>query len=161
MLLVFFWCLAAFTIATAWLIGGSPERWTATILLIAALLTVAVRSPFPVRYAHVEIGVATVDVLLMVPLVVIALSANRWWPIYVAGLQLFTLIGHLGKAVNHNLWRGAYNVLITFPSYAILLLLLAGAIRHRRRVHRNGAERSWRRSSRRSVVSQAEKLPTY
>lgn len=142
-MLYVFWVLFLGSVLLAFAIGSSPERVVAGTLLAAAVATVLVRSPWAVRYEHIETGVAAVDVFLCVALLLVALRANRFWPMPVASLQLLTVLGHLGKAVNPALHAGGYILLITFPSYAICALLIIGTIRHWLRVRRGAAECSW------------------
>jgi hypothetical protein len=67
--------------------------------------------------------------------VTVALRSKRFWPLWVAGLQLTTSIGHLLKGVDQDLLPRAYGAALQFWSYPILLILAVGTYRcHRRRI---------------------------
>ena len=61
--------------------------------------------------------------------VAVALRSNRFWPLWVAGLQLTTALGHVLKAIDHDLVPRAYGAALQFWSYPILLILAVGTWR--------------------------------
>ena len=83
--------------AYAFLRGRSDERLAAAICVFATIATRLVLSPTPERYSGVEIGVFLVDFLTLAGFVAIALRTDRFWPLWVAGLQLTTLVAHMLK----------------------------------------------------------------
>ena len=58
---------------------------------------------------------------MLVAFVVIALRSDRFWPLWVAGLQLTISISHVLKAIQPDLLPIAYGVAERFWSYPILL----------------------------------------
>ena len=68
----------------------------------------------------------------------IALGSSRFWPLWSAGLQLTTLIGHVLKAIKLSLLPQAYGAATMFWSYPILLILVVGAWRADRRRRASG-----------------------
>jgi len=111
--------------------GGKPERTAAALLVAAAVATVLVRSGAERRYSSVESGILAVDVCLLAGLVLVAVRSGRWWSIALAVLQAVTLLGHLGKRLDPELWRLGYAIMITGPAYPGLLALAIGVWQHR------------------------------
>ena len=80
-------------------------------------------------------------------LLVIALRANRDWPIAIAAMQVFQVIGQLLKLADRDMPILVYWIGTVVWAYPMLILLLLGTVRHRNRVKRLGPEVSWSRSS--------------
>ena len=115
--------------------GDRDSRVVALICLAAVALTQILLTPVSERYASVEVGVVLVDLVTLVGFTAIALVSQRFWPLWVAGFQLTTLVGHLLKAIDWSLLPRAYGAALTFWSYPILLILAIGTWRsHRRRM---------------------------
>lgn len=142
-LLIRFWLPLLLVCIYAMRKGGGPERTVAAMLLAAALATLAVRSDFAERYHSVSSAVLIIDIILFGGLTIVATKANRQWPIILASLQGVTLLGHLGKALNPELWRLGYAVMIAAPVLPGIVVLALGTWRHRRRLAKNGVDASW------------------
>lgn len=127
-----FWTMLVAVAAYASARGGGVERSAAAMLLGAAIATVLVRSDAALRYSSIETGVLTVDALLLVGLIAVAVHSGRWWSIALATLQAVTLLGHLGKRLDPDLWRLGYAIMITAPAYPGLIALAIGTWQHRR-----------------------------
>lgn len=121
--------------AYALLRGGRDERNVALICVTGFLLTALVISPVGERFRSLEAGVLAVDLLVFAGFLAVALRSQRFWPLWVAGLQLTTTIGHLLKGIDSSLIPQAYGAALYFWGYAILLILAVGTWRsyHRRR----------------------------
>ena len=128
-----FWTMLGTAASYAFKRGGGAERAAAAMLVLAAVGTVLVRSTVATRYSNVESGVVAVDVVLLVGLVVVAVRSGRAWSVALAVLQSVTLLGHLGKRLDPDLWRLGYAMMITGPAYPGLVALAIGTFRHRRR----------------------------
>lgn len=63
----------------------------------------------------------------------LALRANRFWPIWVSALLGLGVLGHLARIVEPGLFWWAYAVALTIWSYPILALMMLGTWGHRRR----------------------------
>ncbi|WP_294235181.1 hypothetical protein [uncultured Sphingomonas sp.] len=126
-----FWTILLLVCVAAWRLGGRHEREAASLLLLAAISTVLVRSSAAGRYSSVEVGVLAVDAALICGLVVVAVRSGRWWSIALAVLQGITLLGHLGKFLDPGLWRLGYAIMITGPAFPGLIILLIGIIQGR------------------------------
>lgn len=126
-----FWTILLLVCVAAWRLGRWHEREAASLLLLAAVATVLVRSSTTSRYSSVEVGVLAVDAALNCALVVLAVRSGRWWSIALAVLQGITLLGHLGKFLDPGLWRLGYAIMITGPAFPGLVILLIGIVQSR------------------------------
>jgi hypothetical protein len=114
--------------------GRSDERIVALVCLGATLASRVVFSPLSVRYTGVETGLLIIDVAVLASFVLVALRSPRFWPLWVAGLQLTTSMAHLMKAIDEQLLPIAYGAAIALWSYPILIILAIGTWRgHQRR----------------------------
>jgi hypothetical protein len=135
-----YWTFLVLVCAYAFWRGRSDERLAAGVALFATLATHLVISPNPVRYSSEETGVMIVDLATFAAFTLIALKSNRFWPLWVAGLQLTTTMAHFLKAVHLDLLPRAYAAALVFWSYPILIIVAIGTWRtHQRRIE---AERS-------------------
>jgi hypothetical protein len=114
--------------------GGSDERVVAATCLLATVATRFAISPLSVRYTSVEDGLLMIDLIMLAAFVAIALRSSRFWPLWVAALQLTNSMAHLMKAIEWDLLPVAYRAAAIFWSYPILLILAIGTWRGRRRL---------------------------
>lgn len=114
--------------------GGTDERIVAATCLAGTAATMIAISPLHKRYAGVEEGLMLVDAAVLLAFVAVALRSKRFWPLWIAGLQLTTSIGHLLKGVDQELLPRAYGAALQFWSYPILLILAFGTYRSHRRM---------------------------
>ena len=123
--------------AYAFMRGRSDERTVATICVIASVASVAVISPLASRYSQVEAGVFIVDLATFAGFTFVALRSERFWPLWVAGLQLTTLMSHAFKLGRLDLMPQAYAAAARFWVYPIFVIIVIGTWRsHRRRLER-------------------------
>jgi hypothetical protein len=121
--------------AYAFFRGRSDERFAATVCILASVASVIAISPLTSRYSHVESGVFLIDVLTLAAFTVLALRSDRFWPLWIAGLQLTTLVAHALKAVQLDLLPQAYGAAARLWVYPIFLIIVVGTWRgHRRRM---------------------------
>jgi hypothetical protein len=116
--------------------GRSDERMVAATCLLASIATRLAVTPVPHRYSGVELGVFLVDLATFSAFTWVALRTPRFWPLWIAGLQLTTVIAHILKAVDTTLLPYAYAAAGRLWSYPILLILVAGTWRNHRRLAR-------------------------
>ena len=74
-----------------------------------------------------------IDLLVLLVFIWIALRSERFWPLWIAGLQLTNSISHVMKLVNVDLIPQAYGAAAALWSYPILLILAIGTWRSNRR----------------------------
>jgi hypothetical protein len=131
--LVFIPLLAAVFVYAMWR-GGKDERVVAVTCVAGTLATLLAISPLRQRYAGVEEGLFLVDCAVFGGFVLVALRSNRFWPLWVAGLQLTTLLGHMLKGVDQDLLPRAYGAALQFWSYPILFIIAVGTFRSHQRL---------------------------
>ncbi len=119
--------------------GGADERIVAATCLAGTVATMLTISPLPQRYLGIEEGTLLVDLAVLGGFVTVALRSKRFWPLWVAGLQLTTSLGHILKGIDQQLLPQAYGAALQFWSYPILLILAAGTFRRHRRLQRQAA----------------------
>ena len=118
----------------AWWRGGPDERIVAATCLAGTAATLLAISPLRERYTGVEQGMMLVDLAVLAAFITVALRSKGFWPLWVAGLQLTTSIGHVLKGVDQDLLPRAYGAALQFWSYPILLILAVGTYRRHRRL---------------------------
>jgi len=128
-----YWMLLTITCGYALTRGRADERFIATVCVIASVVTAFVLSAWRQRYSGIESGELLVDIVTLGAFVFVALRSDRFWPLWVAGLQLTTSMSHLLKAVDVELVPQAYAAAEKFWSYPILLILAIGTWRDVRR----------------------------
>lgn len=139
--------------AYAFIAGGAPERIGTAAYALAVAATYLILWSHSSEWDAVEFGVLTVDVLVFVIFVVLALRANRFWPIWVSGFLGLAILGHLARMAGPDVIPWAYAVILTIWSYPILALMAFGTFNHHRRLKRFGTDPDWTNSSNRSPPS--------
>lgn len=112
--------------------GRSDERVAAAVCLIASLASLALLGPARLRYSGVELGVLAVDLFTLAAFTYVALRSDRFWPLWISGLQLTTSVGHFLRAIDSHLVPFAYAAALRIWSYPILFILAAAVWRGRR-----------------------------
>jgi hypothetical protein len=134
----FFWMFLFLTCGYALWRGGRYERMSALICILASILSTAgvflMRQYHPIDYSGVEQSDLTVDTLVLLSFILIALRSDRFWPLWAAGLQLTISMSHLMKAVRPELLPMAYAAAERFWSYPTLLIIMIGAWRQHQRM---------------------------
>jgi hypothetical protein len=130
-----------------WRWGAGPERW-----LIGVFIATMVAPVYLFRL--LDLGTVAVgpyswlgtliDVVAMIAFAVIAVHANRNYPLWVAGFQLVAIGAHAVHELVDSVSTLAYLLLSVGPSYCQLLLIFGGFLRHVRRERRFGSYRDWR-----------------
>jgi hypothetical protein len=132
-------------LAAAWRWGGAPERWLASSFVLIMVAPVYVLRALVAEVNHPVLGAwLMLDLAAGGVFILIALYANRNYPLWVAGFQLVALGAHLVGQVDLAITQLAMAILVIGPSYGQLLVLIAGFVRHLRRERRFGPYRDWR-----------------
>jgi len=116
------------TCGYALLYGRQDAKIVGAMCIAASIASLAVAS----RYSGVEIGVLAIDLLTLAVFLFVALRSDRFWPLWISGLQLTTTIGHVLKAIQLDLVPIAYAVALRFWAYPILIILAVATWRSRR-----------------------------
>lgn len=116
--------------------GKADARIVAAVFLVGNLATLMLRSS---TYSSVETTVFIIDVLAFLAFTYAALISDRFWPLWVSGLQLTTSMGHVFKMIDSHLLPLAYAAALRFWAYPILIILAVGTWRSHRRTVQEGS----------------------
>lgn len=130
--------------------GGAPERIAAAIFVVGTALTRVATFYSGSGFGVIEVGVLAVDVACLIGFLVLALRAERFWPLWVTALQIIGTAGHAVKLLAPDMIPWGYAFLLAAGSYPMLLLIALGTWRHQQRLTRNGVDPSWSTFSARS-----------
>ncbi|MEN3749149.1 hypothetical protein TPR58_18390 [Sphingomonas sp. HF-S3] len=122
--------------------GGAPERIGVLILALAIVASHFAPAAGPVRFKTIEWGVMMVDLAMLSAVLVLAVRAQRFWPMWMAAILVNTIVTHL-LMLSPNLIPWSYSVAIAGWSYPNPVLLAIGAWRHRSRIRLYGADPAW------------------
>ena len=128
-----FWIILLATCGYALLKGRKFERLAAILFLTATVVSVVAHLSLWAGYRVINAGEVVVDCVVLITVVGIALVSDRFWPLWVAGLQLVNSMAHILKAVTGDFAPWAYAVAERVWSYPILIILFIGAWRQNRR----------------------------
>lgn len=140
--------LGTVSVWTLWR-GGAPERIAMLAILVAVVATLAVVSDRP--FADRETGIFAVDLVLTLAFCTLAMLAERFWPIWLSAILIVGLMLHLAIWYAPRPYREVYLILHAMSAYPTLLLILAGTLRHRHRLRRDGHDPAWSRTARRKM----------
>ncbi len=110
------------------LIGGWEGKWIAFLYLCAFGATRLIwLQPdfFWSDYHHI---IALIDISLLVGLYAVALRSDRWWPIWIAGLHLLTVLSHIQAGLAPAFASRVFFALEVFWAPIKMLVLLLGAL---------------------------------
>lgn len=127
--IAFFYLLLTGLLALTFWRGRSDERLAAGVCIGGTFLTVLVGNNLSTNASGFGIAAFLVDFAVLTAFIAIALRSSRFWPIWVAGLQLTTTSVHLLIVLAPKLPGGIFGYALAFWSYPILLLIAVGAWR--------------------------------
>jgi hypothetical protein len=134
---IFFFSVLLLACLFSWQCGGGPERIAALLLTIAALVSTLIAGHGSSMFTKIEWGLFGVDSVLALLLVWLALSVDRYWPMWLSALQLVSVLMHPAFGLSQNKMAFAYAIASIFWSYPMLFILVIGSIRQYRRVRKN------------------------
>lgn len=124
--------------------GGRPERCAILAQLFAFLAGLFSISFHWTNWRGFPIGVALADGGLAIALTLLALKANRLWPIVLAGMQLATVFAHIAKVLSVPLPTAGYAIFVQLWGWPMLFVTALGTYKHRERTRRRGKEQDWK-----------------
>jgi hypothetical protein len=125
--------------------GAMPERLVVWILFVADVIDLFYHRIYgPSNFTSFDLFHFTMDSVLLVALLWVALGANRFWPLPICSLHLIGFSGHIGSLAPVPWINGLYWAMATVPAFLQLPIVLAGVIAHIRRTRRIGHYRDWR-----------------
>jgi hypothetical protein len=131
--IIVFRILLPLVVLYAFLRGGRDEQRVGLVCIAGMVLTHLSISPLTARFESVELQVLLIDLTVLAGFVTVALHSQRFWPLWVAGLQLTAIMGHLLKGVDSSLLPRAYGIALGFWAYPIVFILGIGTWRSHRR----------------------------
>ena len=117
--------------------GTRDARIIGATCLVASLASY----PFLSNYAGIEISVLLVDLIVLALFVFVALRSDRFWPLWMAGLHLTTIVGHALRMMSGDLVPLAYAVALRMWAYPELIILVVAVWRGEQR--RRAASAGW------------------
>ena len=148
---IFYWTVLILCAAYILRRGGAPERVGIAILVVGSLAsTAAATADYGARFQSVEAGMFAVDVAVLAAYLVLAIKAERFWPLWVTGFHSVGVATHGAMLVSPDVVPWAYAVGQALWGYPMLLAQVIGTRRHQQRLAQFGADRSWTSSSARS-----------
>jgi hypothetical protein len=123
--------------------GEWPERAAAITTLVGSLLT-PVANVLLGRFGfhHVGFSSLAIDGSVLAVNVIIAVRANRWWPVYSAAFHLCQLMTHIARLTRPELMGAYYVGLVIAWSHLALGALAVGMIQLEIRRWKRRAEHS-------------------
>lgn len=123
--------------ALAWLYGRRLERWAALAIFVASLVAPLVQDTSD--WFAPQVGLMAVDVALLVFFLILAITTDRFWPMWAAGFHLLTVLAHVAVHLDGGVMPLAYVVVLNLVGYLVLLALLLGIFEGRRRARQPSA----------------------
>lgn len=93
---VFFLLSFLVILPLAWLGGGHTERAGVAMLLPAYIISYMVQR---LRIGDLMWGAALIDLILLIGLVWLALTRDRWWPLVAAAFQTMSVLLYFGQVL--------------------------------------------------------------
>lgn len=121
-----YWAILLSVVVYAFRRGAVDERVAALTCFIGSLATVVLSRGVVHRYNDVEIAVLVVDGAAFFVFTVIALKSSRFWPLWVAGFQLSSMLAHFLRAVGADMMPQVYAAAERFWIYPIFLAIAVG-----------------------------------
>jgi hypothetical protein len=123
--------------------GGAPERIAAGVTLAGVILTGIAQMHEAHRYATVQWGVAMADLFILTGFLAVALLSTRYWPMWLAALQIIQLCSDFAKLLP-GVVELTYAMASSLIGYPVALIIAVATVRHRMRTARFGLQPSWR-----------------
>ena len=111
--------------------GGKPERIGAGIVIVASFFTSDL-APHGLGWAGASMNLVLIDSLTMSAVTVLALTSNRYWPMWFAGFCLVGLMTHVAAAAMPEFAPKAYSLSQGFWAYPAIGAMALGTWSHRR-----------------------------
>ncbi len=131
--------------------GGQVEKFCALAYasqfpLLAGFHLVNGQSADEMSLTRFQPGLFLIDWAQLVLFLLIALRANRLYPLVIAAAQIITVVAHLLRLGVIDMHPRTYAVLIIAPDIVQIAALMAGTAWHAHRLGRIGTYPSWRQA---------------
>ena len=128
--------------------GGAAERTAALLQMTALALSRLLGWLSPNNYSAALIQIWAIDIALGLALIILAIRANRFWPLWLVALQMQSVIVHLLKVIELQLVPIGYFAVVNLTAWPMITLTAIASLRHRHRLRQYGIDPSFRRSLR-------------
>ena len=146
-MLYVYWMFLTPCAAYIFLKGGPPERAGISIALLASIVShLVVTGSRAIRFQQVEAGVFAVDLLTLAAFLILALRADRFWPLWITGIHLVGVATHTAMLVSPAVLPWVYGWIQGFWAYPITIIMIIATWRHQKRLRRFGVDSSWNAS---------------
>jgi DNA-binding CsgD family transcriptional regulator/uncharacterized membrane protein YhaH (DUF805 family) len=143
MLLLFVPGLIVFAVLYALIRGGAPERIAAAMTVVGTFLIFVALWTAPLRLGGIDISAPVLDSAGLLAFLLLALRANRFWPIWLTALNGLGLITHIILRINPTIDPGAYGLVGAISTPFFSLILFVGTRNHQLRLRHYGADPAW------------------
>jgi hypothetical protein len=123
--------------------GGAPERIAGSMMVLAGFATFMLPVIPRVTFYAIEWQRVTIDAALLAGLLIVVALADRFWPIYAAGLHLLTVATHGVRMYDPNVLPIVYTRVSAWLAYPVLIVLAVGVMRHASRQAAGEPEYGW------------------
>lgn len=134
---ILFWLLTLAGCGYAVAAGGRDGRWAALLILVASLLTIPA-TLLGQTWRRPELGVLTVDVLLLGGLYALSLRSRSFFPIWMSGFHLIAVATHLGAAITPEFTPKMYRAIAGLWAIPITISMVLGIYLDQRAAARHG-----------------------
>ncbi len=107
--------------------GGRPEQGAGLFILLATIVTFLLPDR---RWSDVQFGIMWLDIFSFAVLLTLALLADRWWPMFAAGVQGLSVLLHLAFWAQMKVTSYVYMTGLNIIGHMLLLTLLVGTVSH-------------------------------
>jgi hypothetical protein len=105
--------------------GGWTGKAGSAIFIVASLFTVAAVRIKP-NWAGTSLELFAVDAGCLLALAILALTSNRWWPIWALAFQTVAVATHLATLSIPDIVPKSFQALLSFWAIPILWVMVAG-----------------------------------
>ena len=144
--------LVLLAFAASLLRGGRPEILTSSMMLAVQILDRMYHAAFSggskyLQYADgfkVDYGHLVLDSAALIVFLLIAIKANRVYPLWIGGWQIVVIVAHFTRAIMPSLHPVAYVTMEQAPYFFQIFLLLAALLRHTSKTRSGNRVHCWR-----------------
>lgn len=127
---ILFWLLTLVGCGYAAILGGRDGRWATGLILGASLLTIPA-TRLGSAWAGTEYLILVVDLALLLGLYALALTSQRFFPVWMTGLHLIAVVTHVGTLVAPHHAPEIYRALGSLWAIPMTLCMIWGIHRDR------------------------------
>jgi hypothetical protein len=118
------------TVATAFWRGARSEKWGAATALAGSLASTA--TSLDANWNGLIIPLLLVDLAVLASFWWLSLNSRRYWPYWVTGWQLVTVLVHLQRGLFADILPAPYALMTMYLAYPTLLLILLASVQRYR-----------------------------